>query len=67
MKFEPPPINEIIIKCIKKIWSKYDEDNVGYLDRKQIKKFVLENMNAQKKNSFDDEEGVTDQQIEDCF
>ena len=38
-------MNDILAKCIDSIWIKYDEDNSGYLDREEAKKFVMESVN----------------------
>ena len=42
--FHIPTIDDIISACIDKIWATYDEDNSGYLDRAEAKKFVIESM-----------------------
>ena len=42
--FKIPTIDDIISACIEKIWTTYDEDNSGYLDRAEAKKFVIESM-----------------------
>ena len=38
-------MNEVLQKCIDQIWFKYDDDNSGYLDREEAKKFVMESVN----------------------
>ena len=30
---EPPNLDNILSKCIDKIWQKYDDDGNGYLDK----------------------------------
>ena len=40
-----PNMNDILAHCIDQIWFKYDEDNSGYLDREEAKKFVMESVN----------------------
>ncbi len=41
-------MDDILRNCIQKIWSKYDTDNNGYLDRAETKFFILENIKTGK-------------------
>ena len=38
-------MNDIIQKCIDSIWTEYDADNSGYLDREEAKLFVMNSVN----------------------
>ena len=44
LNFEIPHIDEIIKRCIDKIWCQYDVDDSGYLDRAEAKLFVVESI-----------------------
>ena len=37
-------VNDVINKCVDEIWSKYDTDNSGALDKEETKKFVSETL-----------------------
>ena len=45
---KPPSIDFILSLCIEKIWTKYDEDNSGYLDREEAKRFVVESIRGEE-------------------
>ena len=73
-----PSIDEILKTCLDAIWNKYDEDNSGYLDRAECKKFVMESIkdNQPDKNrkltSLEmekkaEEDEINDKQFEACF
>jgi len=36
-----PNIDDILEVCIEEIWSQYDTDNSGTLDREECKEFIL--------------------------
>ena len=74
-------MNDILSKCIDQIWYKYDDDNSGYLDREEAKKFVMESVNksededkSPKKNltnmekeKKEEEARMSDKAFEACF
>ena len=37
-------IDRVIQKCVDEIWSKYDDDNNGFLDKDETKKFVKDTL-----------------------
>ena len=55
-------IDNVIGKCVDKIWSKYDDDNNGYLDKHETKRFVQETL-ADMANG----EGFKDDDFDECF
>ena len=58
----PPDVNIILQSCIDKIWTQYDEDNSGYLDREEAKKFVTESISGKK--TTQELEKMTEEEIE---
>ena len=66
--------------CIQSIWDQYDNDNSGYLDREEAKRFVMESikgqnqdtplgkkMTLQQREKKEEEDELNEQQFEACF
>ena len=49
-------MNEVLQKCIDQIWFKYDDDNSGYLDREEARKFVIESVNKSDEDELNSNE-----------
>ena len=63
---QAPAKDEMIVKFVEKIWSKYDADNNGYLDKNESKKFVkdtLDTLGSIVENGFTFDEDFFNQ----CF
>ena len=45
--------------CIDQIWTKYDDDNSGYLDREEAKRFVMESVNKSDEEEKEPEKKLT--------
>ena len=77
MKCQAPSIDEVLSVCIDSIWTKYDADGYGYLDREETEVFINDSIIGQgqpkkpKSHFFDDDddenEALTPQQFEACF
>ena len=37
-------IDQVISKCVDEIWTKYDDDGNGYLDKDETKRFVKDTL-----------------------
>ena len=63
---QAPAKDDMIVKFVEKIWSKYDSDNNGYLDKNESKKFVrdtLDTLGSIVENGFTFDEDFFNQ----CF
>ena len=55
-------IDAVISKCVDEIWSKYDDDGNGYLDKEETKKFVQDTL-----SDMADGAGFNDEDFDTCF
>ena len=55
-------IDTIIQKCVDDIWTKYDQDNSGFLDKEETKKFVKDTM-----QEMSDGGEWNDEEFDKCF
>ena len=55
-------IDNVIAKCVDEIWSKYDDDNNGYLDKEETKAFVKDTL-----SDMSDGAGFNDDDFDQCF
>merc|ERR1739844_840068 len=55
-------IGNVIGKCVDEIWSKYDDDNNGYLDKQETKRFVQDTL-----ADMADGAGFNDDDFDQCF
>ena len=55
-------IDNVIGKCVDEIWSKYDDDNNGYLDKQETKRFVQDTL-----ADMADGAGFNDDDFDQCF
>ena len=55
-------IDTIINKCVDDIWTKYDKDNSGFLDKEETKAFVKDTMEEMSDNGTWD-----NKEFEKCF
>ena len=55
-------IDVVIAKCVQEIWSEYDEDNSGSLDKEETRQFVKNTL-----CDMSDGKGLSDQEFEMCF
>ena len=46
--FTAPSLDKIIRICIEKMWKIYDEDNSGYLDKEEARRFVIESIQGEE-------------------
>ena len=44
-------INKVIQQCVDDIWSEYDKDNSGFLDKEETKQFVKNTLNEMQDNN----------------
>ena len=72
--FDPPKLDEIMMRCIDKIWDVYDDDGNGYLDREETRAFIQSSLkgepdpNDKEEDEEDDENSITNQKyFEACF
>ena len=49
-------IDNVISKCVDEIWSKYDDDGNGYLDKEETKRFVQDTLADMDAASFNDDD-----------
>ena len=54
-------IDKVIAKCVDEIWTKYDDDGNGFLDKQETKNFVMDTL----KNVT--EGGYNEDDFEQCF
>ena len=47
-----PQLELIIEKCIEDIWKHYDNDNSGYLDKRETKEFVKNTLIGVRPQTF---------------
>ena len=57
-------LNAIIAKCVDDIWSDYDQDGNGHLDREETKEFVIATLNEM---SDDGQVEFSDEDFKKCF
>ena len=66
-----PETDDIIRKCIDQIWEQYDEDNSGYLDREETRRFIISTIGemdeADDDNDDNRDDGFTEEDFEQCF
>ena len=55
-------IDVVITKCVDEIWSKYDKDNSGELDKNETKQFVMDTL-----QDMADGAGFSDADFDQCF
>ena len=55
-------IEQVIAKCVDEIWKKYDDDDNGYLDKEETKKFVKDTL-----SDMSDGAGFNDDDFDQCF
>ena len=55
-------IDQVIQKCVDEIWTKYDQDNSGALDKEETKKFVQDTL-----SDMADGAGFNDDDFDQCF
>ena len=55
-------IDQVIQKCVDEIWTKYDDDNSGALDKEETKKFVQDTL-----SDMSDGAGFNDGDFDQCF
>ena len=55
-------IDLVIAKCVDEIWSTYDKDNSGYLDKQETKAFVMDTL-----SDMADGAGFSDSDFDQCF
>ena len=55
-------IDNVIAKCVDEIWSKYDTDGNGNLDKEETKQFVRDTL-----SDMSDGAGFNDEDFDQCF
>ena len=55
-------IDAVIAKCVDEIWTKYDDDGNGYLDKEETKRFVQDTL-----SDMADGAGFNDEDFDQCF
>ena len=55
-------IDIVIGKCVEEIWYKYDDDNSGFLDKQETKRFVQDTL-----ADMADGAGFNDDDFDQCF
>ena len=55
-------IDTVISKCVDEIWTKYDDDGNGYLDKNETKQFVQDTL-----ADMSDGAGFNDDDFDQCF
>ena len=55
-------VDDILRKCVKQIWSEYDDDNSGVLDKEETKRFIMSTI-----KDMGDGESFTNEDFEKCF
>ena len=55
-------IDAVIAKCVDEIWSKYDDDGNGFLDKAETKTFVMDTL-----SDMADGAGFNDEDFDQCF
>jgi len=55
-------IDSVIAKCVDEIWSKYDNDNSGFLDKEETRRFVMDTL-----SDMADGAGFSDGDFDQCF
>ena len=55
-------IDNVIAKCVDEIWSKYDTDGNGNLDKDETKQFVRDTL-----SDMSDGAGFNDEDFDQCF
>ena len=53
---KPPDILAVLEICIEQMWDMYDVDETGYLDREQSRKFFLDTIDRNDKDSLDSDQ-----------
>ena len=61
-KAQENEIDAVISKCVDEIWSKYDDDGNGYLDKDETKAFVRDTL-----SDMADGAGFNDDDFDQCF
>ena len=59
---ETTEIDAVISKCVDEIWSKYDDDESGFLDKAETKRFVMDTL-----SDMADGAGFADGDFDQCF
>ena len=57
-----PDVDEILRKCVQQIWTEYDDDASGFLDKDECKNFIMDTV-----KEMGDGEQFTDEDFEACF
>ena len=56
-----------ISKCVEEIWSKYDKDDNGHLDKDEVRQFVNDLLSDNKHLREADGSAYNDAEFEECF
>ena len=61
------PVDSSITKCVEEIWSKYDKDDSGCLDKDEVRQFVKDLLSDNQQIREADGSAYDNAEFEECF
>ena len=57
-----PDVDDLLKKCLEQIWTEYDDDASGQLDKDECKKFIMDTV-----KEMGGDEDFSEEEFEACF